>query len=568
MKAILYSRWSSLEQTGTTSAPRQLALTERFAASNGWDVVERLTDEGRSAWTGDNLRTGQLGQLLARLEREGADDCVLVVEKLDRLSRQPPLVMTGWVQRACAAGLTIATADGAHLIDARRLERDQMTVLAMIFESFRGFAESQAKSERVADAWARKRERGMPMTRKCPGWLTIDAGATSYRSPANTAASYTVIPERAGLVRRIFALTNAGIGKATIARTFNQEGIPAWGSGRGWHASYIQKIVRNPAVIGEFQPHTNPKAGVRRPAGEPIADYFPAVVSVEEYERANSPRHARVLAQQSPNPLVNLLTGLTQCTSCGGPMTMTNKGAETLADGHVVPRRYLKCSSAHRSAGCAMRVSFAYEVAETAILDALLPLAMDAQHFARGPDVAGAESALLSARREQANAERLQQVAYSLVEEDSGDAFAADKYRQRRGEVTEAKLRVQRYTEELAKAQRKTSPREHVARVAEVRALMSADDPSEKYEARRLVKLALNDLIGVVQFSGKKKRFTVGLAGGVRVLSFDRQGNMALDVDWLEIDCFVPGIDHGPATEAAISAYARRKAEAATSTRP
>ena len=350
MKAILYSRWSSLEQSNTTSAPRQIQLTEDFASRNGWIVEERLTDEGRSAWTGDNIKSGALGKLIERLEQEGGDGLVLVVEKLDRLSRQPPLAMIAWVQRACATGLTIATADGGHLIDGRSLLGNQTTILSLIFEGFRAYSESQAKSERVGEAWSKKRDRGAPMTSRCPGWLRIASANTSYRSPTNVGAIFEVVEERAAVVRRIFALTDLGFGKATIARMLNAEGVPVFGKGKGWHASYIQKIIKNPAVIGEFQPCTAPKGGARTPTGEVIRGYFPAIISIDQFERVNDARGRRVLAQQSGhNRLVNLMSGLARCDECGSSMSMLNKGDEVLASGEIASRRYLKCSSAHRS---------------------------------------------------------------------------------------------------------------------------------------------------------------------------------------------------------------------------
>jgi DNA invertase Pin-like site-specific DNA recombinase len=299
LTAITYARWSRHEQGRGTTATRQHELTTDFCARQGWAVAEHVTDDGISAWTGDNIKTGNLARLIERLEREGGAGKVLVVEKLDRLSRQPPLVMTNWLQRALATGLTIATVDGRHDITTHTLMSQPIVLMSVIFESFRGYDESQAKSDRVAEAWAKKRERGAPMSRLCPAWLDIAEDATNYRSATNLSAQYQVIEERAAIVRRIFDLTEAGVGKATIAARLNAERVSVFGRGDGWHASYVQKILRNAAVIGEYQPHTKPRGGVRKPVGEPIRDYFPAVITVEQYDRVNDRRQVAVLAQQS-----------------------------------------------------------------------------------------------------------------------------------------------------------------------------------------------------------------------------------------------------------------------------
>jgi len=558
MRAILYSRWSSLEQSGTTSAPRQLELNEAFAAKQGWSVDERVVDEGRSAWTGENIRTGNLGKLVERLEREGGEARVIVVEKLDRLSRQAPLIMAAWLQRACATGLSIATADGAHMISAASLQQDQMTVLGLIFEAFRGFSESQAKSVRVAEAWARKRHRGAAMTRKCPAWLTIAAGDTCFRSAINPTAAYTVIEERAELVRWIFEMTASGMGKAAIAADLNRRAVPPWGRGRGWHASYIQKITRNPAVIGEYQPHVAPRGGRRVPIGPPIAKYFPTVVTDELFAKVNDDGARRVLAQQSASRLVNLFSGIGRCAACGATMSMLNKGTEMLAGGKVVERRYLKCSAAHRAAGCGNTMAFPYRVVEDAVLDHLLHLAMDNQHFASAPDVTACENRVLSAARSLAKLERQQQVAYAAMEDDAADELAVSTYRARRDAVKEARAELERLRAELTAVAGAVSPQEHLARVADVRAMLNAGEDEMRYQARARVKRALNDIVLDVQFSGRKRRISVALIGGARTMAFDLVGSVGIDIDWHEERKRRPDwppIESSPA----VAAYLRRK---------
>ena len=181
MNAIIYARWSSLEQgkEGRTTLTRQLHLCESFAERNGYVVVERLTDEGRSAWTGDNIKTGNLGKLKERLERDGGHGLTIIVEKLDRLSRQSPLVVMNFMQSICATGATIVSADGRHKITGDDLLKNMMGILSIVFETFRGFDESQAKSERVGEAWRIKRSNGKAMTKiallGCVSRMTVAA---------------------------------------------------------------------------------------------------------------------------------------------------------------------------------------------------------------------------------------------------------------------------------------------------------------------------------------------------------------------------------------------------------
>jgi hypothetical protein len=54
----------------------------------------------------------------------------------------------------------------------------------------------------------------------------------------------------------------------------------------------VQKILRNRAVLGEYQPHKIVE-DKRVPVGEAVADYYPAVVSFEEWNAAQESVNAK-----------------------------------------------------------------------------------------------------------------------------------------------------------------------------------------------------------------------------------------------------------------------------------
>lgn len=551
MQAILYSRWSSLEQKGTTSASRQLEITEGLAQRNGWTVVERLVDSGKSAWTGDNLSTGELGRFAEKCQRGGGKDKVLIVEKLDRLSRQKPRVMARWIETMVLTGLTIMTADGRHVIDEAALD-NPMIYMTMIFEAFRGYEESETKSIRVASAWSQKRLRGAPMTARCPAWLK-PSGTTHFKGDQST-SSYQPIENRAKLVLWMFKEV-ARVGPNTIAKMLNERGEPVWGRGNGWHGSYVKKILSNPAVIGEYQPCTKPKGGERIPAGEPIRDYFPPIVSLALFQAVNDKRQVRLRQEQSGhNRLVNLFAGLAVCAGCGGTMTFLDKGTETLMGGTLAPRRYLKCSRVHRSVGgCGNKRSFNYMVAETAVLDELLHRAMDDQHFAQADSLGELESEIVRLSRDLDDAKRRQEASMQMLEDDADDELAQQRYRQHRAAMKATRAALEVAGERLADARGKVSPAEHIKRVGEVRAMLDHADPDQRYQARLRVKLALNDLIEWVSFNDRKRRFVVKLTGGIRHISFDLQGGKGDDLEWTDVVMRKVG-------NSVVAGYVRRRA--------
>jgi hypothetical protein len=64
-----------------------------------------------------------------------------------------------------------------------------------------------------------------------------------------------LIPERAEIVKRIFAESLAGHGSAGTAQGLTRDGVPCFGKAAHWHRTYITKILTNPASYGVFTPH-------------------------------------------------------------------------------------------------------------------------------------------------------------------------------------------------------------------------------------------------------------------------------------------------------------------------
>lgn len=525
MNTIIYARWSSLEQGKGTTLTRQLHLCESFAQRNGYTVVERITDEGRSAWTGDNIKTGALGKLKERLEIQGGHGVTIIVEKLDRLSRQSPLVVMNFLQSLTATGATIVSADGRHKITGDDLLRNMMGILSIVFETFRGFDESQAKSDRVGEAWRIKRQKGAAMTKICPAWLRLKDDRSGYE----------LIEDRAAIVRRIFADTEAGIGKFTIAANLNAEGVEPWGVGKkkgnGWHSSYIQKITRNIACVGDYQPHRKAKADERRtPEGNLIRGYFPAVIGEDVFARVNDRTAVKVLAQTRPGrSLINLFGGLGKC-GCGAIMTVRGKGIRHNADGSTVREDYLHCDAAIRKRSCANRNGWHYPTIEKAVLDQLLHLALDPSYFRKADVSAQIEGELATLKRRLADDEKRMAKAWAMVLDDEDDDNAAAGYRTIKDAVRTAKGKITELEGQLADASGAVSPEQHLKRVDEVRALMNSDDEDERYQARAKVKIALNTLIEKATF-GLKGHATFVLVDRARLFSVTRDGSISTDLD-------------------------------------
>ncbi|WP_420865017.1 recombinase family protein [Pseudomonas simiae] len=291
-------------------------------------------DAGRSAFKGKHLDdTGELARFLSFVE-DGTipPGSYLVVESLDRLSRERVRDALPRFLDLLAKGINVYTS-----VDKRLYTRDynELDLIISIISMSRAHEESATKGGRVSSAWRAKqkdaRTTGKPLGKLRPLWLDV------------TPDRYVLNPDKAAIVRRIFDLSTKGHGSRIIAATLNQEGIPAFSTGRKnfsglWGFSTVRHILDSRTTLGEYQPHIFID-GKRTPDGEPIKGYFPAVVTEDEFYLAHAARSSRkthTVTKTTTN--FNVLTGILNCYKCGAAMHLQGQRG----------RKYYKCSKATR----------------------------------------------------------------------------------------------------------------------------------------------------------------------------------------------------------------------------
>lgn len=338
---ICYARYSTPEQSLGDSERRQVELANAWAAKKKLKVDEslRFWDRGVSGYHGKNETEGQLGKLI-ELAQSGKipKGSYLLVENLDRLSRQDPLLSIGLLNRLMAYGLRVVTlTDGAEYNREQRGLDALMSLFRAGMDFYRGYGESDRKSGTITESWKGKRERAASeserMTSWCPAWMRPgDEGG------------FVLIPGRARIVRRIFTEFVGGRGVFAIAEGLRRDGIEPWGKIKSkarasaggivvWHKSYIHKILTNPAVIGRNQPYRVDKSapGNRVPEGPPIEGYYPAAISAELWQAAERRWKAIAKNQKSAsgprgnNSITSLFSGLLQCERTGGAVVVQRK---------------------------------------------------------------------------------------------------------------------------------------------------------------------------------------------------------------------------------------------------
>lgn len=363
-KAFSYIRFSTVEQQRGDSLRRQTDAAVNYALQHNLDLDNTLTfrDIGVSAYTGANEEVGRLGEFLAAVfHGDIPKGSYLLVESLDRLSRQTPLKALKMIGRICDAGIILVTLDDQRVYTNEIFEKDAMSLMVALMVASRAYEESAKKGRRVAAAWANKRRNAAskPLTALCPGWLRLSGDRTRFIE----------IPERVAVVRRIFEMTLAGVGQHSIAATLNEGRIPVFGRGAMWHRSYIAKLLKHDAVIGDFTPTRTERIDGRKTQTptETIKGYFPAIIDLSDFERVAAMSSNRVAVTRSP--VANVLAGLASCPCCGTRMQRVNKG------GKKGGNPFLVCSKAKVGAGCDYRTVAVCDVQDAVISKAQLLLA-------------------------------------------------------------------------------------------------------------------------------------------------------------------------------------------------
>lgn len=310
-----YTRFSSGKQRHGDSIRRQVEAVEKWAknAPGGLSLDTSLRDEGVPGYMGRNAKVGALARFLKAIE-EGlvAPGSVLVVENLDRLSRNEPLEGLDLLKTIIKAGVEIVTLHDNRRYTRENLSRDVVFLINALLILARGYEESDTKSKRLAASWQNKRRmvaKRQIVSSWIQPWLQV-VGANKIGNRMDfSEAKIVVVEERARVVRQIFKWAKGGWGYQRIARELRSSKVQPWGRA-GWTTTRIAKVIKNRAVVGEYQPcrYEGGAYGKRVPDGAPILDYFPRLISDDDFENAQPTITGNTRGRRGK--WVRLLTGL------------------------------------------------------------------------------------------------------------------------------------------------------------------------------------------------------------------------------------------------------------------
>jgi DNA invertase Pin-like site-specific DNA recombinase len=290
--AISYLRFSSVIQGKGDSSRRQNAARDRWLDAHPEIPLKReMNDLGLSAFHGKHVAQGDLGDFLALCESEefraecARRDVYLLVENLDRLSRERILKALGQLEGILASGVKVVTLCDGKTYDSKSLDNVGEVMMA-ICTMARAHEESSRKSDLCKKAWAAKRgaarESGKVISSRCPACFKLSKDGTKF----------VVRPKVAAIVKRIYTLAAGGISCAGISRIMHSEGHPPLSSfihplktkrglprkGR-WAGNQVARILRSKYPIGTKD--------APKPEDE-IPGYYPAIIDEELWAKGRS----------------------------------------------------------------------------------------------------------------------------------------------------------------------------------------------------------------------------------------------------------------------------------------
>ena len=329
-RAAIYARVSDKSQAedDKTSLGEQLSDMEAYCEERGLTITARYQEVGR----GWSKKRPEFQRMLADAAAGRFD--TIVCWKSDRLSR----------------GMYPAAAL-MEVVEAQRIGIEAV-MDAIDMKTF-GLMAAIGKIE--LDNFRERSSMGKRGTAK-QGRIPVNHVPDGYR--VGDGRTPEVDDERAAVIRRIFRhYVEDGMGAPAIVETLTSDGVPPARPGASWHATQINRILRNEAYRGTWwygkARHTATDSGMRvhpQPRDSWVGVPFPPLVDEETWERARALRVRRRTRSPRNTRTFHLLQHLVRCSECGMLMganvvrrQSVRRGGKTYTYDLDPPRRYYQC---------------------------------------------------------------------------------------------------------------------------------------------------------------------------------------------------------------------------------
>lgn len=347
-KLFSYIRFSSGKQSDGQSVERQTETAQRIANQYGLELdTLSFKDLGVSAFKGRNATQGSLREFINQIGKRVPVGSWLVVENLDRLSRDGVLTALDLLKEILQKGITVVTGMDSKVYTYESLSSSMMDLILSVMLFSRAHEESVTKKTRVESQARSLIQKNLVRESGTPALVIESIGQNVWWSSQENGL---VIPHPVyfAVAKKIIDMKWDGCSPGEIQRYLNEHYQPPTKDKTGnlnkWGMNLIRNFL-NPTVHGrkEFILDKRDSSGqlqkqkcVDEEGNEyfeieketfVIEDYYPALMTESDYLTLASLDKVRAATR---NPAkgdslqeIGLLSGIgiLRCGKCGLPMT-------------------------------------------------------------------------------------------------------------------------------------------------------------------------------------------------------------------------------------------------------
>lgn len=354
-----YIRYSTRRQGADDkdSVTRQKASIRAIAARHGVEVPEEnfFYENGVSAYTGENSKTGKLKDLIDQIENLSiAPGDFVFVESIDRLSRQRLLQAKDLVYGILKKGVILVTTMDGYIY---KLHEDQADIMKqdimLTVISSRAHEESLTKSNRRKSAWKKAKteaeETGIIFNKnRLPYGVIFDEKTN------------TLVIDKKAQEEIEFILEN--LKREGVTSTIKKANAFA---AINWTQARVKDIFDTKYILGYFMSQT--KIDGKMVLDKHIENYYPKIVSASlflEAKEAMSNRKVKKHQGRVTQNNANIFRHSCFCERCGKSLVFMNnynsKGSRYF---------YMTCQQNIENGNCKNR--FRYDLAVKLFLDTM-----------------------------------------------------------------------------------------------------------------------------------------------------------------------------------------------------
>ena len=300
LRVAAYARVSDAKDAMVNSLEAQIEYFTKYIKEHpGWEFAGIYADKGI---TGTKEGRGEFQRMLADCRQKKID--LVITKAISRFARNTvTLLETVRELKARHIGVFFQK-EGINTLSG---EGEVMLTILASFAQAESLSASENCKWRVRKSFKEGKINGLTML----GYKLHPDGR------------FTVVPEEASIVKKIFALYIAGTGKEGIANYLNQHGYDSR-CGGGWSPNGVRHILTNRKYTGELflqltyrKDHLSKKKTVNKGALPmyKIPNHHEAIISAEAFDKVQEMINAKV--RKPAESKLSAFTGMIVCSSCG-----------------------------------------------------------------------------------------------------------------------------------------------------------------------------------------------------------------------------------------------------------